>query len=289
MMIPTTLSLAWIESESKVLPLTWTILKTLSLLIGGFWAAFLFIPLIADSMSLGANYTLVAIAIIVGAGLTARMYCLGIYWGWQVFQGRPKFRVFKNGALAFISQAGTSFRRANLTRADLSEAILKGADFREANLIATDFFHCQGIDLACVENTYLDSPQVQKLVTTGRGDNENFDRLDLCGINLRDFYLEGASLKDTNLSQGNLQHTNLAGAKLIGTNLEDSNLIETHLTGAYFKDVRINSMTKLNGVDCEYFFTKLPTKYDPDPGRIPEEPDQVLRRGDLLKYLSTFN
>jgi hypothetical protein len=288
MMIPTTLSLAWIESGSKVLPLTWTILKTLSLLIGGFVVAFLGIPRIADSMSsLGANYTLVAI--IVGAGLTACMYCLGIYWGWQVFQGRQKFRAFKNGALAFISQAGTSFRGANLTRADLSEAILKGADFREANLIATDFFHCQGIDLACVENTYLDSPQVQKLVTTGRGDNENFDQLDLCGINLRNFYLQGASLKETNLSQGNLQHTNLAGAKLIGTNLEDTNLIEAYLTGACFKDVRINSMTKLNGVDCEYFFTKLPTKYDPDPGRIPEEPDQVLRRGDLLKYLSTFN
>jgi uncharacterized protein YjbI with pentapeptide repeats len=287
MIIPTTLSLASIESGSKVLPLTWTILKTLSLLIGGFVAAFLGTPLIADYMSLGANYTLVAI--IVGAGLTACMYCLGIYWGWQVFQGRPKFSAFKNGALAFISQAGTSFRRANLTRADLSEAILKGADFREANLIATDFFHCQGLELACVENTYLDSSQVQKLVTTGRGDNENFDQLDLCGINLRNFYLEGASLKDTNLSQGNLQHTNLAGAKLIGTNLEDTNLIEACLTGAYFKDVRINSMTKLNGVDCEYFFTKLPTKYDPDPGRIPEEPDQVLRQGDLLKYLSTFN
>ncbi|MEH2167349.1 MAG: pentapeptide repeat-containing protein [Nostoc sp.] len=180
---------------------------------------------------------------------------------------------------------GTSFRSANLTDANFTQAILKSTNFTNANLTRTCWFQAQKLDFASVWKTYLDKSLVRQLVVTREGQDKNFDNLSLRGVNLCGANLADASFIGADLSEANLQDTDLSRAKLKQTQLDGTDLTGATLTGAYIEDWGITNTTKLHGVRCEYVFMRLPTKEDPDPLRKPDNKQEVFADGDFADFI----
>ena len=98
------------------------------------------------------------------------------------------------------------------SRADLSDADLRGANLFGANLSDADL---RGADLSCA----------------------NLRGADLSGANLR-----GADLSGANLSCANLSNANLRGANLFGANLSDANLSCATLSNANLSGASMDQM-----------------------------------------------
>jgi hypothetical protein len=105
-------------------------------------------------------------------------------------------------------------------------------------------------------NTYLQDTKLRHLVTTGEGQNENFERQDLRGLNLLGANLENASFIDADFYEANLQGANLARAKLVRAQFEKADLRGACLTGCCIQDWTISRDTKLDGIICEYVYLK---------------------------------
>jgi uncharacterized protein YjbI with pentapeptide repeats len=284
--IAVNVNLTWAEAENKTIAIVWTLLGTMPLIVG---AVFLSLSAIPWLPALNLKLWSFLISVVVGTILATSILLLGTYIGWRALVKDNKFTAIRDLAITFVAQGGTSFRGANLTDANFTEATLKNADFRAANLTRTRWFHAQKLHLACVGNSYLQFPQVQQLVITGIGQNETFDNLNLQGINLQQSHLTDASFIGTNLTEANLRQTDLSRAKLIKTQLDKADLFGTCLTGAYIQDVEITSTGQLRGIECQYIFTRLPTQENRDPARIPEDYRQIFKPGELANFMHKFN
>jgi uncharacterized protein YjbI with pentapeptide repeats len=213
--------------------------------------------------------------------------------------------IFK-GAVTFAATGGTSFRGADLTEADFTQATLKSTDFREAILLGTCWKEAREIDLIRPGNTYLQYEEIRDLLVTGKGGGKHFDRLlNLQGINLKNANLISSSfidsdlsqanlerakladadLKATTLNQANLQEADLSRAKLVQTQLDKSDLSGATLTGAYIEDWGITAETKLERVKCKYVFLRLPTADNPDPWRKPDNWKEDFQEGDFADFI----
>ncbi|WP_277926737.1 MULTISPECIES: pentapeptide repeat-containing protein [Nostoc] len=146
-------------------------------------------------------------------------------------------------------------------------------------------FQAKKLDRARVGATYLEKPQVRKLVITGQGQDKNFNGLSLRGVNLQKANLADASFIGADLSEANLQDADLSRAKLKQTQLDGTDLTGATLTGAYIEDWGITNTTKLHGVRCEYVFMHLPTKKDPNPLRKPDNERKFFKDGDFADFI----
>lgn len=212
---------------------------------------------------------------------------LSAYIGWRALKGDEKKAWIRSLAIAFAAFKGTSFHNANLTDADFTQSTLKSTDFRGSNLIRTCFHQTKMLDYVRPGRTYLENAEVRQLLVTGQGQNKNFDRQDLRGINLQEANLIYASFIDTDLSQANLQEANLFEAKLVRTNLDLANLNNAHLTGAYIEDWGITRRTRLAFIDCEYVYLKLPTEGDRDPNRMPPSGQGNFEANDFSIFITS--
>ncbi|MDD1429101.1 pentapeptide repeat-containing protein [Dolichospermum sp. ST_sed9] len=123
------------------------------------------------------------------------------------------------------------------------------------------------------------------MLITGEGQDKNFDRQDLRGVNLQTAILTDASFIGADLSEANLQDADLSRAKLVQTQLDSTDFTGTTLTGAYIQDWGITNDTKFNGVRCEYVYMRLPTKENPDPLRKPDNNKEVFADGDFGDFI----
>ncbi|WP_445628531.1 pentapeptide repeat-containing protein [Nostoc sp. DSM 114167] len=208
-----------------------------------------------------------------------------IYISWRAMKGDQKYSLIRNFAIAFAATGGTSFRNANLTNADFTQATLKSTDFRNTILICSRWHQAKMLDRVRPGLTYLQNPQIRQLLVTGKGQGKNFERQNLRGINLQSANLADASFIGADLSEANLQDANLSRAKLKQTQLDGTDLTGATLTGAYIEDWGITNTTKLHGVRCEYIFMRLPTKEDPDPLRKPDNKQEVFADGDFADFI----
>ncbi|MGB8702437.1 MAG: pentapeptide repeat-containing protein, partial [Thermosynechococcaceae cyanobacterium] len=284
--IAVTVNLTWAEADNRTIAIVWTLLGTMPLIMGAVFVSLSAIPWLP---ALNLKLWSFLISVVVGTILATSILLLGTYIGWRALVKDKKFTAIRDLAITFMAQGGTSFRGANLTDANFTEATLKNADFRDTNLTRTRWFHAQKLYLACVGNSYLQFPQVQQLVITGIGQDQNFDNLNLQGINLQQSHLADASFIGTNLTEANLRQTDLSRAKLVKTQLDKADLFGACLTGAYIQDVEITSTTNLRGVECQYIFTRLPTNENRDPGRIPEDYRQIFKPGELVNFMHKSN
>jgi uncharacterized protein YjbI with pentapeptide repeats len=211
---------------------------------------------------------------------------LGIYVGSQAITGDKKYSLIRLLAISIVAQGGTSFRGANLTDADFTQATLKTVDFRKANLTRTCWFQAQKLDQARLESTYLEDPKVRELVVKKDGRDQKFDHLNLRKLNLQDADLQDASFIGTDLSEATLQNANLSGAKLVQAQLYQANFNEACLTGAYIQNWGISTDTKLEGIKCDYIYMQLPTKEDPDPCRKPDNRQEIFQAGDFADFIT---
>jgi len=218
-----------------------------------------------------------------------------------------KYAGIRKFIIYFGSQNVTSFGNADLTDANFSHAKLKGIDFTKAIVTRTFWRHAENLDWALVDDTMLEDIKVRQLVVTGDGQDKNFDRFNLRGINLQEANLADASFMGADLSEANLQGANLADASFMGTDLSEANLqdadlsrtllVQTQLdqtdltgatlTGAIIEDWGITGSTKLHGVRCEYIFMRVPpTPDDPNPRRKPDNWEEKFADGDFEDFIT---
>ena len=210
---------------------------------------------------------------------------LSVYIAWRAMKKDEKYSSIRNMAIAFAAYGGTSFRSAILTDTDFTSATLKSTDFRNATLTRTCFYKTKKLDRVRPGSSYLQNAQVRQVLMTSFGQDENFDRLDLRGINFKGAILIDASFQGTDLSLANLQDADLSRSKLVQAQLDGTDLTGVTLTGTYIEDWGITSSTKFDGVRCEYVYMRLPTKENPDPLRKPDNNKEVFADGEFGNFI----
>ena len=193
---------------------------------------------------------------------------------------------------------GTSFRGANLAKADFSEAKLPRTDFTNAILTRANWENAKGLDITISEGTYLVNAKVQELLITRNGQDKDFNRLNLQGVNLQGANLIGASFIEANLNEANLQDADLTDAKLVHAQLDRADLTGATLTGAYIEEWNITTETKLNGIRCKYVNMRLPPdkrpaflalppeeSRDSNPRRKPDDWNKNFEEGEFSDFI----
>jgi len=197
--------------------------------------------------------------VIIGAVIVA---LLGLYIGFRALAGDYQFAWIRMIAVNFAAVGGTSFRRADLTNANFTQAILKSTDFREANLTHTRWFQARQLDRARVDKTILAQSSVRELVVTGFGRNKSYIGVNLKKANLIGADLSYADFREADISEATLQGACLEGAKLTRTQAIGTDFTGAVLTGACLEAWNIDSTTKLEQVDCKFVYLLQ----DPKPG-----------------------
>ncbi|AVH68496.1 pentapeptide repeat-containing protein [Nostoc sp. 'Peltigera membranacea cyanobiont' N6] len=210
---------------------------------------------------------------------------LSAFIAWRAIRGDEKYTPIRNIAVNLAATGGTSFHGADLTDADFTQATLKSTDLRNTILICSCWHQAKMLDRVRPGSTYLQNSQVRQLLVTKQGQDKNFDRQILRGINLKAANLADASFIGADLSEANLQDADLSRAKLKQTQLDGTDLTGATLTGAFIEDWGITNTTKLNGVRCEYVYMRLPTKENPDPLRKPDNNKEVFADGEFGDFI----
>ena len=221
----------------------------------------------------------------VAGAVAAAGAVISSYIAWRAMKGDKKYALIRNAAVGFAAIGGTSFRSADLTDANFTSARLKSTDLRRAKLTRTCFHKTKLLDRVRPGTSYLKHPYIRQLLTTGRGQDKNFDRLDLRGINLKAAFLTDASFIGTDLSEACLQDADLSRVKLVQTQLDATDFTGATLTGAYIEDWNITNETNFRGVRCEYVYMRLPTKENPNPLRKPDNEAEVFTDGEFGDFI----
>ena len=225
---------------------------------------------------------------LVDVAIATAILLTGAIIGGKAFEPSSRFPGISRLAINFTAIAGTSFQRANLTEADFSQANLKHTDFRNANLMRTCWHDAQGLEFACLGNTYLANPKIRQLVVTLNGRSQNFDGLNLEGVNLQGANLQDASFSGTNLNSANLRNADLSRAILKQAQLDGTDMTGATLTGACIEDWGITGSTKLEGVHCDYVFMRLETKDNPNRLRKPDNWRETFAEGEFADFIKPY-
>lgn len=272
------IAFAWADAHNFIIALIW------SIIIASCGVVILILTMSPSDSTNSSYFVLSTMTGVVAVSIS--VVGQGSYIAWLALtQRETKFAFIRNFAISFAAKGGTSFRGADLSKANFTQAVLKSADFRQANLTHTSWHKVKKLNYTCVENSYLQYPQAQQLVVTGEGQNQNFDYLNLQGINLREANLADASFIGTNLSQANLREADLSRAKLIDINLEAADFTGASLTGIHIEKWKITDETKLDIISCQYFYRRLPTEDKPDPSRLPEDYQKTFLPGEFAEII----
>jgi uncharacterized protein YjbI with pentapeptide repeats len=184
------------------------------------------------------------------------LLCIGIYAGWRSLLGDEKFASIQQMTRAIFTIGGTSFRGADLTDANFSQACLKSTDLRNAKLTRTNFHLAKKLQLARVDGTILTNSRVRDLVVSHRGVNKSYIGCNLKGANLENADLSDADLTATDLSEATFESAILERANLSKTQALGNNFRQAYLTAACLENWNIDEKTQLDNVNCDYVYLK---------------------------------
>ncbi len=200
--------------------------------------------------------------------------------------GDARFGAIRTAVIYLLSAGATKFHNADLSDATFAGADLSFVDLRRARLTRTNWQAARGLENAYVGRSYLANLLICQLVVSKQGTDQNFDGLDLTGVNLDDAELAGASFIGANLNQATLRRADLTGAKLVHTQLYDTDLRDACITGAYIEHWGISTRTRFDNVRCEYVYMHLPTESDPDVLRKPDDKSKNFEPGDFSAFIA---
>ena len=274
------ISLSWIVAGIKLLiPVVmittlWTVLGLLEVLFG--------------TLSGSAINSSSSASILFSCLLIVSLLALSSYIGFRaIIKDDPKYRLIRQLAINITSTGATSFRGANLTDADFTQANLKHTDFRKANLTRTCWFEAKNLDLARIENTYLENPKIRQLVTTKNGEDQDFSNCDLRGLNLKEANLQRADLMGANLSESSLIGADLTEAIIAKAKLYGVNLSEACLTDACIEGWAISTDLVYDNISCDAIYMKwVPPKKPQD--RKPDRSSETFQEGDFADFIFPY-
>ncbi len=173
--------------------------------------------------------------------------------------------LFREWALTVGSFGGTSFYNLNLRGVNFRNATLANTDLRAKKLYRTCFQGVKGLERARVDSRYLDLelPKVQKLLTHGCCEEQDFSLVSLRGAYLQGADLRGINFTDTDLIGADLENADLRNANLARSQVIDVNFTSANLTGICIADWSINDQTKFTNVQCDYVYRKLDENGNP--------------------------
>ncbi|MEH2032195.1 MAG: pentapeptide repeat-containing protein [Nostoc sp.] len=260
--------------------------------VGAVAVAVAIVIAIASVVAEGVAVAGAIVAVVVVAGyqhgsiiVTETVILLSAYTGWRAVAGDEKNTWIREISIAFAAIGGTSFRGCDLTNSIFTQSTLRNTDFRKAILTRTCWHQVEMLDFIRSSKTYLQNPQVRQLLITGQGQEKNFDRQILRGVNLQQANLADASFIGTDLSEATFKDADLSRAKLVQTQLDGTDFTGATLTGAFIEDWNITTDTKFDGVRCEYVYMRLPTPDNPDPHRKPDNRQEVFADGEFGDFI----
>jgi uncharacterized protein YjbI with pentapeptide repeats len=216
----------------------------------------------SNTILLGTELPAIALALVVPS--------LSGYIAWQALSGNDRLALVRQIAITFTAMgSGTSFRSADLTDANFTQAMLKGTDFRKARITHTRWFQAQKLEYAKVEGTILIQPEVRDLMVTGQGQREFFIRLNFKGANLAGADLTQANLTESDLSEATLQGACLENANLTKIQAWGTDFSRARFTGACLESWNIDSTTRFDGAICDYvYWSSKPRERRPSRGKF---------------------
>ena len=183
---------------------------------------------------------------------------VSIYIARSTLANKEENALILAGAVFLAATGGTSFRGADLTDADFTEAKLRSADFRdftqaalgsadlrretkETKLIGTCWRGVRELNRVRPGTTYLQYKEICDLLVTGDGERKHFNKLlNLQGINLKGANLTKSTFIDSDLNQANLEGAELDKANLNSAILKKANLRNANLTQSSFIESDLN-------------------------------------------------
>ena len=194
-------------------------------------------------------------AVTMAMAMAIAVAVLSVYIAWRALAEDEKYAFVRTSAIDFANTGGTtSFRKADLTDADFTQATLRSTNFRRAILTRTRWYKAKKLDLARVDNSILAKASVRDLLVSGNGYKKSYIGENLKGANLTGSNLSEANLKEADISEATLQRANLEGANLTKTQAIGTNFTDAYLTGACLEAWNIDSTTQLEHVDCRYIY-----------------------------------
>jgi uncharacterized protein YjbI with pentapeptide repeats len=180
---------------------------------------------------------------------------LSVYAAWRTLKGDRKFDTLLKFIVGFASLGGTSFRGADLTKANFTKAYLKSSDFRNSrkqstNLTRTIWNQAKELDRSRLGTSILANPEVRELLVTGKPNQaQSYEGLNLYGANLEGVYLKEVNFKcailnEASFRKANLESVNFTEAQVIGTDFTGAQMTGVCLEGWSYDDT-----TKLDEVD----------------------------------------
>ncbi|MBE9028205.1 pentapeptide repeat-containing protein [filamentous cyanobacterium LEGE 11480] len=265
-----------------------------SRLLIGAWMSGLSLALIA-SWELGKKNAQIGSTVVSGLDAWPWMLLcalllggLSVYVGSRTRQEDDRFKAINHAAIFLCAIGGTKFRTADLTAANFQQVNLAQTDFSQAQLTRTNFHLAQKVNQARLEGTILQQPAIRKLVTTHRGERQNYRNHNLQGA-----YLANAALADADFTDANLQAADLSGADLNRANLTrvqllDADLRSTHLTAACLEAWNINQTSQLSDIQCDFIYRlnhqqeRAPSSGIFNPGEFTKLFQQTIDTVDLI-------
>lgn len=253
----------------------------------GIIIAFFISPLIIDSVGFTINGVL--------DNLIVMFFCFifqffSIHIGTRAINGDPKYTFIRQVFITLTTLRGTSFKDADLTKADFNGANLKSTNFCFSTLTRTCWKQAKYLEIACTKETILEQPAVRELLVTGNGYGKFYEGANLRGANLAGANLERASLKHADLSHAILSQANLKDANLSETLAVGADFSSAYLTGTCLEAWTIDSTTELAGVDCQFVFLREHPNTKGNRERRPHDPNRVFEPGDFEKlYTKMMN
>lgn len=179
---------------------------------------------------------------------------LNILVAQKIYSSAKVSGLLKEFALSFVSQGGTSFRYADLSGADLSEAVLIDADLRGANIDCTLFQSTKGLDRALLSGTILLDEDVRSLLTEEDYLDRSFRGKDLRGANLSNRDLQGIDLNETDLIGACVENSDLSNSNLARVRAFRASFKGSVLTGACVENIGVDTQTDLDGIVCSHIY-----------------------------------
>ncbi|MGK7901866.1 MAG: pentapeptide repeat-containing protein [Hormoscilla sp.] len=200
------------------------------------------------------SQSLQILAVISAVAIAATIVYLSSKIARQVLAEDPQYNLIRQIGIFLGAIGGTSFRDANLTDANFSNATLKSSNFQIANTTRTFWWQARELNYARVDDTILIDPKVRDLLVSGDGEGKNYEGANLRGANLNSAHLKDANLRTADLTEASLHAACLDGANLTEVQVISANFTWAQMTGVSLENWNIDSSTQLDDVESRYVY-----------------------------------